>query len=78
MYKFIELRCQNCKHQFMYLENTYKGTRCTLYRRKGHKELLESTICPKCNTEIAILKSKHTGIDITNSSIETAGTIHGI
>ena len=78
MYKFIEITCPNCNHQFVWLEHTYKGTNYKLYRRRGHDELLESTICPKCNTEMVVLKNSHNGISIEDDLIEVAGTVRGI
>ena len=78
MYRFMEIECPNCKHIFVWLEHTYKGTRYNLYRRKGYNEALESTVCPNCNMEMAVLKDKHSGINIEDSSIEVADSVHGI
>ena len=78
MYHFLEIICPNCKHKFMWLENTYKGTSYAVYRRKGHKEMLESTSCPKCNIEMVVLKDSCSGIDIRDDSIEIASILRGI
>ena len=74
--RFFELICPNCRHQFVWLEHShYSGY---IYRRKGHNEELESTICPKCNIKIAVLKDSSSGLDITDESIEIADIMRGI
>ena len=78
MYNFIELECPNCKHIFVWQEHTFKGTAWKLYSRKGYDEMLESTICPKCGMEIAVLNDSHTGIDIHDKSIEVVANVRGI
>ncbi len=78
MYHFFEIICPNCKHQFVWLEHTYKGSIYKLYRRRGYDEILESTTCPKCNIEMAVLKNSFSGIDIRNESIEIACIVRGI
>lgn len=78
MYHFLELTCPNCRHQFIWLEHTYKGSIYTVYKRIGYDEILESTLCPKCNIEMVVLKDSHIGIDIRDKSIEVAGTLRGI
>lgn len=78
MYRFREIECPNCRHQFIWFEHTYKGSSYILYRRKGYSEQLESTPCPKCNTEMAVLENSITGIDIQSESIEVADIVRGI
>ena len=78
MYNFSEIECPNCKHHFVWLEHTYKGSSYTVYRRKGHDEILESTLCPKCSFEMVVLKDSCIGIDVKDESIEIASTIRGI
>lgn len=69
MYKFIEIECPSCGHRFVWLEHTYKGTRYKVYRRAGHNEVLESTVCPKCNLEMVVIKDLHIGISVEDSTI---------
>ena len=78
MYKFIEIECPNCKHKFVWLEYTYKGTRQIWYKRKGFDEALESAECPKCSIEMVVLKDSHSGINVEDTSIEVAGITYGI
>lgn len=78
MYNFLEIKCPNCGHQFVYLEHTYKGPIYKIYRRKGHNECLESTSCPNCNIELVVLKDTPNGINIQDKSIEVAEIVQGI
>lgn len=78
MYSFYELRCPACKNRFVYMKGTYKGPIYKVYKRKGHKEALESTNCPKCNIEVAIIEDSLAAIDIRDESIELAGIERGI
>ena len=78
MYKFIEIECPNCKHNFVWLEHTYKGTRHMLYKRKEFDEALESIECTKCGIEMIVLKDSHIGINIEDDSIEVASISYGI
>ena len=78
MYYFLEITCPNCKHKFMWLESTYNGSSYPVYRRKGYNEILESTVCPKCNIEMVVLKDSCNGIDISDDSIEIASILRGI
>lgn len=78
MYHFLEITCPNCRHHFVWLEHSYKGSSYTVYRRRGYDEILESTLCPKCNIEMAVLKDSCSGIDVRDKSIEVASTIRGI
>lgn len=78
MYHFREVTCPNCGHQFVYLENSYKGSIYPLYSRRGYNEKLESTICPKCSIEMVVLKDSSTGIDIRDDSIEVVTVVRGI
>ena len=75
--RFFELICPNCGHQFVWLEHSYSSGNI-IYRRKGHDEELEGTVCPKCNIKIAVLKESSTGLDISDDSIEIADIIRGI
>lgn len=76
MYKFIAVRCPYCGHQFTWLEGSWST--CVAFRRKGHDEFLESTVCPMCSIEMAVIKELHTGIDINDESIEILSVIRGI
>ncbi len=78
MHHFREIECPNCQHQFVLMEHTYNGSIYKIYRRKGYNEELESTTCPKCNTEMVVLKDLHAGIDINDDSIEVASVLRGI
>ena len=78
MYHFIEIIYPNCGQRFVWLEHTYKGSIYTVYKRIGHDEILESTLCPKCNIEMAVWKESCSGIDIRDKSIEVAGILRGI
>lgn len=76
---FYELKCPCCGHRFVWYEGTDKNSSGTLlYRRKGFKEELLSTPCPKCSVELAVLTDSHTGIPIQDDSIEVAAHIRGI
>lgn len=78
MYKFIELQCPYCDHRFVWEEHTRSGSRCKIYSRKGHKEHLISTVCPKCGLEMVVLKELHTGLAIDDESLEVVGISIGI
>ncbi len=78
MYRFYKIKCPRCGHQFVWLEGTCKGSGFYLYRRKGFDEELESTPCPKCDVEMAVLTDSLEGICIQEESIEIAGTVRGI
>lgn len=77
MYRFYEIKCPKCGHQFTWLEDS-KDSDGNFYRRKGRKELLESTNCPKCNAKMVVLKESHSGIDIMNESIEIVPGFRGL
>jgi len=78
MYNFYEIECPNCKHQFVWLEHTYKGSIYKVYRRMGHDEVLESAKCPKCDIEMVVIKETHSTIDVKDDSVEVIGSMHGI
>lgn len=78
MHHFREIECPNCQYQFVWMEHTYNGSIYKVYRRKGCDEMLESTKCPKCNTEMVVLKNSHIGVDINDESIEVATILRGI
>ena len=76
-YRFFEIICPNCGHQFVWLEHSC-GSSYKIYRRQGFDEELESTKCPKCDFEMAVLKNSSTGIDISDPSLEVLAVIRGI
>jgi len=76
MYKFITVQCPYCEHQFTWLKGSWST--CVAFRRKGHDEILESTVCPMCGIEMVVIKELHTGIDINDESIEVLNFIRGI
>ena len=77
MYRFRQVKCPNCKHIFMWL-NEPTGTSYCLFRRKGVEEELFSTTCPKCNLEMVVLDDVLEGIDIAGEAIELFSTIRGL
>ena len=74
--RFFEIICPNCRHQFVWLEQSYGNG--YIYKRKGHDEELDSTVCPKCNIRMVVLKDSFTGLDITDESIDIVDGIRGI
>lgn len=77
MYKFKGVECPKCNHRFAWLEEPNGNSYC-LYRRKGVNEELFSTVCPRCGLEMVVPSDEHTGISITDESIELFSTVRGI
>lgn len=78
MYRAFEIECQKCKHKFMWIEGSDIRTSYICYRRRGVDEELISTYCPKCNTEIVIIKEDSKGISVQDKLIEIADVIRGV
>lgn len=75
--KYRQVKCPNCKHIFMWLYGPTEASYC-LYRRKGVKEELLSTICPKCNLKMVVPDDALGGINIADEAIELFATVRGL
>lgn len=78
LYKFRQAECPVCGHIFMWQEYSHVGTSYCSYRRKGYKEELMSTCCPKCNLKMIVPNDSLKGIDIRDENAEVADLIRGL
>jgi len=78
MYKWRQVKCPLCDHIFTWQEESYTGSSCDIFKRKGIDEKLESACCPKCNFEMVVVNDLLEGIDILDKEIERRPAIRGI
>ena len=78
MYKYCQVKCPVCNHNFMWIENADLPISYNVYRLKGVDQELVSTHCPKCNCKMIAPSDLTTGISIKNENVELIGTVRGI
>ena len=70
VYKYREMKCPWCDHVFIWNENGKEGVFFHIYKLKETGESVETTKCPKCEMEIAVLEHVFEGIDVNDDRIE--------
>ena len=78
MYRYRQVKCPLCGHTFMWREESYTGSSCDIFKRKGIDEELESTYCPMCSFEMVVAEDLLEGMDIQDKTIERIPSIRGI
>ena len=78
MYKWRQVKCPLCEHIFMWRQESYTGSNCDIFKRKGINEKLESASCPKCTFEMVVADDLLEGIDTQNEETERIPAIRGI
>ena len=76
-YEYREVQCPWCDHIFLWRKNSGEGLILHKYRLKTTGEYVETTKCPLCNMEMAVLEHILTGVDQGDSRLESITGITG-
>ena len=77
VYNWRHIKCPQCNHVFVWIEDGCCARPYYIYRRKGQSEMLLSTRCPKCNCRMVVPSDSPTGICVDDENIEEIGCVEG-